>query len=89
MFLDMSSRMCYFITSPGMKERQADLYFPGMYITFLKINMTLAFLQSLGTSFSHHYQSITTRSGLIMQSVSSPSTHECIPPGPMDLHMSS
>lgn len=52
MFLEMVFRVSCFIALPGIKVRLTGLLFPGS--SFLKTGMTLAFLQSSGTSRSYH-----------------------------------
>ena len=59
------------------------------FLPFLKIGVAFVFLQSSGTSPSHHDHLKIIESGLAMTSASSPSCCWCIPSGIMDLCMSS
>jgi len=59
-----------------------------LLLAFLKIGVTLAFLQSSGTSPVLQDLSKMMENGSAMTSASSLSTRGCIPLGPMDLWVS-
>jgi len=86
--LERVTRSSCSITFPRMEARPTDLYFPGSsFLSFLKIGVTVAILQSSGTPPVCQDHSKITEGSSAVTFTSSLSTHGCTSSGPMDLCM--
>lgn len=88
-YLEMVSRIIYYLIFPGPKVRLTSLWLPRFFLLFLKVGVTFAFSRFLATSSGHHSLLSIFESGLVAPLASSLSTHGCLPSGPTDIYMPS